>query len=110
MGKPEDKISLKSLLSGNFLSHETFFNQIPFILVLTILAVFYIANHFHAEKVLRDTQKLEKELHELRAESITRASRLMYMSKQSQVSKLIKDRDLGLEEAVTPPRQITVNR
>lgn len=101
---------MKNLISGQFLSREGFLNQLPFIAFLFGLGLVYITNHFNAEKVLRETQKLEKELHELRAESITRASNLMYISKQSQVSKLVKDRNLGLEEAVTPPRQIIVDR
>ncbi len=99
-----------SLLSGNFMSREGFLEQFPFILFLFALCIAYITNHFYAERTLRETQKLEKELHELRAESITRASRLMFISKQSQVSKIVKDRNLGLEEAVTPPRKIIVDR
>lgn len=110
MEKPEKKISIKKLTSGNFLSREGFLNQLPFILYLSVLGLIYITNHFNAEKVLRETQKLEKELHEMRAESITRASYLMEISKQSQVSNLVKERNLGLEEAVTPPRQIIVKR
>jgi len=110
MAEDNGKISIKNLLNGHFLNRDLFFNQFKFILLLTGLGIFYISNHFHAEKILRETQKLEKELHEMRAESITRTSNLMFMSKQSQVSKLVKDRNLGLEEAVTPPRQIIVDR
>lgn len=104
------KISIKDFLSGNFLSRDAFLKQLPFIVYLTVLGLIYITNHFNAEKVLRETQKLEKELHEMRAESITRASYLMEISKQSQVSSRVKERNLGLEEAVTPPHQIIVKR
>ena len=77
---------------------------------LALLGVIYISIHFYAEKVLRETQKIEKELHEMRAESITRASDLMTKSKQSEVLNLVKQYNLGLEEAVTPPQQIIVDR
>lgn len=110
MANENGKISIKNLLNGNILSRDTFINQFGFILFLAGLGIAYISNHYHAEKILRETQKLEKELHEMRAESITRTSNLMFMSKQSQVSKLVKDRGLGLEEAITPPRQIIVDR
>lgn len=110
MDNQSRKISIKGFLSGNFLSRDAFLKQLPFIVYLTVLELIYITNHFNAEKVLRETQKLEKELHEMRAESITRASYLMEISKQSQVSNLVKERNLGLEEAVTPPRQIIVKR
>ncbi len=110
MANEDGKISIKNLLNGKFITRDLFFNQFKFILLWALLGLFYISNHFHAEKILRETQKLEKELHEMRAESITRTSNLMFMSKQSQVSKLVKDRGLGLEEAITPPRQIIVDR
>lgn len=110
MAKSEKKISIKNLISGKFLNRERFLDQLPFIMYIFVLGLVYITNHFNAEKILRETQQLEKELHEMRAESITRASNLMYISKQSQVSTLVKEHNLGLEEAVTPPRQITVNR
>ena len=110
MAKNGDKISIRDLMSGNFLSREGFLNQLPFILYLAFLGLIYITNHFNAEKVLRETQKLEKELHEMRAESITRTSILMDNSKQSKVAERVKERNLGLEEATTPPQQIIVDR
>lgn len=110
MAKQESKISIKGFMSGNFLGGEGFLKQLPFIGYLALLGVFYISIHFYAEKVLRETQQLEKELHEMRAESITRASDLMTKSKQSEVLNLVKQYNLGLEEAVTPPQQIIVDR
>ncbi len=104
------KLSVRGLMSGNFMSREGFLDQLPFILYLTFLGIVYITNHFNAEKVLRETQKLEKELHEMRAESITRTSILMDNSKQSKVAERVKERNLGLEEATTPPQQIIVDR
>lgn len=101
---------MQDLMSGNFLSRDGFMNQLPFILYLSFLGLIYITNHFNAEKVLRETQKIEKELHEMRAESITRTSILMENSKQSKVAERVKERNLGLEEAVTPPQQIIVDR
>ena len=101
---------MQDLMSGNFLSRDGFMNQLPFILYLSFLGLIYITNHFNAEKVLRETQKLEKELHEMRAESITRTSILMDNSKQSKVAERVKERNLGLEEAITPPQQIIVDR
>ena len=101
---------MQDLMSGNFLSRDGFMNQLPFILYLSFLGLIYITNHFNAEKVLRETQKIEKELHEMRAESITRTSILMDNSKQSKVAERVKERNLGLEEAITPPQQIIVDR
>jgi hypothetical protein len=32
----------------------------------------------------------------------------MFISKQSEVSKLVEERDLGLEESVVPPTKIVI--
>lgn len=37
------------------------------------------------------------------------ASQLMYISKQSQVAKLVEEKGLGLEESVVPPKKIKAN-
>ena len=35
-------------MSGNFMSRESFLDQLPFILYLTFLGIVYITNHFNA--------------------------------------------------------------
>ncbi|MCQ2375850.1 MAG: hypothetical protein MJ069_08140 [Salinivirgaceae bacterium] len=72
------------------------------------LLMVYISYGYVAENLLRRTQKIQKELKELRAESITRASNLMYISKQSEVFRLVNEHNLGLYEAVEPPFKIIV--
>jgi hypothetical protein len=104
----EDKFSLKMMIDGSILTKDKFLDQLPFILFLTFLAILYISNRLSAEKMLRETSKLQTEVREMRAESITRASRLMYMSKQSEVAKMVKEKGLELEEAVRPPKKLIV--
>jgi hypothetical protein len=100
------KYSLKELITGNVLKQKAIVKQLPFIIFIVVLAMLYIANRFHAEHLLRETAKLQEELNELRAESITVASELMYSSRQSQVIKLVEENELGLKEARTPPRRV----
>ena len=72
-------------------------------LFCSFLAVIYIGNRFHAEKIIRETDKLKVEVQDLRAESIITASELMFLSKQSEVIKLIQRKNLNLIESVEPP-------
>jgi hypothetical protein len=102
------KYSLKEILTGSVLAKKSVSKQLPFIIFLTFLGIAYIANRYHAERVLRETVKLQQELEELRAESITTASELMFASRQSQVMKLIKENNLTLKEATTPPRRVKI--
>ena len=103
-----NKIQYQSFIDGSVLTRDGFINQFPFILFLTFIAVIYIGNRYHAEKIVRKTAKLQVEIKELRAESITSASKLMYISKQSEVARLVKLKGLELKEAVKPPYKLVI--
>jgi cell division protein FtsL len=100
--------SLKELLGGSLLTREKVVRQLPYILFLTLLAFIYIGNRYHAEKLVRKNSELQEEVKELRAEAITTSAELMSLSQQSQVIKLIRKKNLGLEQSVTPPKKIVV--
>ncbi|MGD9994662.1 MAG: FtsL-like putative cell division protein [Salinivirgaceae bacterium] len=106
--KNEGKMPLKNVLDGSILTKDVVIEQLPYLLFLTFVAVLYIGNRYHSEKIVRETSKTQTELKELRAESITTASKLMYISKQSEVIKLVNKKGLELEEAVEPPKKLRV--
>lgn len=97
---------LKDLIDGTILTRQVMTNQLPFIIFISMLAGIYIGNRYHAEKVIRDMAKLQTEVKDLRAQAITTASELMFISKQSEVVKMVKENQLGLEEALEPPYKI----
>jgi len=103
---PKRSKGMKDLLNGNVLSKEAVGNQLPYILFLAFLAVMYIGNRYRYEKMVRYGQELQSEVSNLRAESITTAAELMHISRQSQVSRMVKEKGLGLEESTVPPRKI----
>jgi len=100
------KTSLKDLIDGTILTKQVMLRQLPFIIFLSFLAGIYIGNRYHAEKVVRDLAKLQIEVKDFRAEAITSASELMFISKQSEVIKMVKENQLGLEESLEPPYKI----
>ena len=107
--KKESKLgSIKDLLDGSLIANDFIVKQLPYIVFLVILAFIYIANRYNAEKVVRESIELTKEINDLRAEAITTSSELMFISKQSEVSKLVEKRGLGLKESVEPPRKIVI--
>ncbi len=97
---------IRFLLDGSWLTRDGFLKQLPFIMLMTIFAMVYIGNRFHAEKLVRKTVAMQNELKELRSESISIASELMFISKQSEVSKMVEANNLELREAVEPPKKI----
>jgi hypothetical protein len=100
------KTSLKDFIDGTILTREIMVKQLPFVIFLSLLAAMYIGNRYHAEKVIRDMAKLQTEVKDLRAQAITSASELMFISKQSEVVKMVKENQLDLEEALEPPFKI----
>ena len=98
---------LSSVFSGTFLTNESTLKHLPFILFLTLVAVFYIANGYYADDKIREVNKVSNELKELRSEYISTKSDLMFASKQSEVAKSAEA--LGLKEPLVPPIKIEVD-
>lgn len=100
----------KELLSGSMVSEKIILKNLGYISMITFLAAVYIANRFHAEKITRETSKLQREVKDLRAESLSTSADLMFVSRQSQVYSLVREKGLNLEELKTPPYKLLVNK
>lgn len=98
--------SMKELLDGRVLADTVLRKNIRFILFLTLLGVLYIANGYNTEKLYMTKVRLEKELGELRFESISTASELTKISTQSEVLRRIRNEGLNLVESKEPPVKI----
>jgi preprotein translocase subunit SecY len=98
--------SIRDILNGSLLTRGIILKNIGFIIWLTFLGIVYIGNSYHAEKVARNINKLQREVKDLRAESITTAADLMYVSRQSIVEQMVKNNRLDLKESVEPPYKI----
>jgi len=101
---------MKELLSGSMVTEKIILNNLWYVLLLTLLAAVYIGNRFHAEKITRETTRLQREVKELRAESLATSADLMYISRQSEVYRLVKEKGLDLEELKAPPYRLLVER
>jgi len=104
--KDYGKAKFRDVLDGSLLTRQNVIIQLPFVLFLTLLLVIYIGNRYHAERVIRKTLNLQTELKELRAKSISTASQLEYLSNQSQVARLVEQKNIGLKYSEKPPVKI----
>lgn len=100
------KETIKGLLDGSVLTRQAVVKQLPFIFFLTFLAIIYIANRFHAEKIARQTTQVQNDLRDLRSESISIASELMTRSNQTEIVKQIKEKGLKLRVGSEPPKKV----
>lgn len=98
------------LVNGNTLAREEFVQHLPYMMFLALVALVYIVNGYWAENTVRNINQSEIELKEMRSEYITAKSDLMYISKQSKISGIAKEKELGLEESNTPPKKIVVKQ
>ena len=100
---------LKELLSGSMVSEKIILSNLGYLSLVTILFAVYIGNRFHAEKVTRESARLNREVKDLRAEALATSTDLMYISRQSEVFRMVKEKGINLEELKTPPYRLIVN-
>ena len=62
------------------------------------------------KKLQGKQQGLQREVKDLRAESLSTSADLMYISKQSEVYRLVREKGLNLEELKTPPYKLIVDK
>jgi len=107
-GKPGS--FMKELMSGIIFSDVIILKNLWYIILLTILGALYIGNRFHAEKITRESARLTREVKDLKAESLSTSANLMYVSRQSEVYRMVREKNLGLEELKTPPYKLIVDK
>src|SRR3954471_20155699 len=96
VGKKEKVYRWKRLLN-----YQSVVKQIPFFLFLAGLAVVYIYNGHHADKLAREITKTTRELKELEYEYKTVKGDVLFRSKQSELVKAVAP--LGLKELEAAP-------
>lgn len=102
----EKSLSFRDLLDGNVLTRKSVLKQSRFILLLVLIAFFSIANRNHAEKTVIQLTRLQSDVKEMRAKSISISSDLVRISRQSEVARLVNRYNLGLEENLEPPHKL----
>lgn len=82
------------------LNYQWVVTNVPFFLFLSALAVGYIYNGHFADKTIRNTNKVVKEIKELKYEYKTLKSEVMFRSKESEMIKAVEP--MGLKTLTEP--------
>ena len=118
--KPAPKVAKeaagKSLFTGieKRMKLESYFEEgfpvryLPKILFVMLLSLMYISNTHYADKTVRQIERAQTEVEDLRADYTTLKADVMYASKQSEVARRVKD--MGLKESLRPPFKIVVEK
>ena len=100
--------ALVDVLNGSFLTKEAVVGNMPFILFCAGLMLAYIGYGYWTERTVRELDRTNAELKEMRSEYLTVRSHLEQAQQQSHVAGDISA--LGLKEGRTPPMRITVEK
>ncbi len=96
----------REIVSGDFIEKNESTGLIKFLVWLTILGFLYITNNYRAEQKIREINRMEKELKEMRYKYISTKSKLMTLSRQSEVLKILESK--GYEKNKEPLKVIKV--
>ena len=83
-------------------------NYVVKIFYVLFFVLIYIGNQHFVEKKIREINKMEKEVEELRTYFITIKNNYMFSKKESEVLKRVKK--IGLESSKVPPEKIILNK
>lgn len=111
--KEKDKVKKKTepnllvqVITGNILTRDSIVNQMPFVLYIALLMVIYIGYGYYGEKTIRELDKVDKQLKEIKSEYTTTSTKLEVLRQQSKVAEEINR--MGLEESRVPPKKIVI--
>lgn len=99
---------LVNVLNGTFLTREKVLANMPFLLFVAGLMLFYIGYGYWTERTVRQLDRTSSELKEMRSEYITVRSYLEKAERQSQVADDIAG--MGLRESREPPLRMEVGK
>ena len=97
----EQSNSLLSILRGEFIVDQNNQKYIPLLLFISVLILLNIRISFRAERLLKESIVLEKEVTDLRLVYITTKSDLMKMYRRSVIEEVVEA--TGLKTSLTPP-------
>lgn len=99
---------LSGLIKRDSILDENFpVRYLPKVVFAVLIGVIYVWNSHYAERKVREINKLETEVEDLRADVTTLEADYMFSSKQSEVARKVKV--IGLEESKEPPYKIVAD-
>ena len=91
---------------GNNVTHEHINKHLPYVLLVFVLALVYVANAFYAERTVREVNTISRSLNEKRWYYMTNKFDLEKQSVQSKLGNSVASH--GLKELTAPPVKIDV--
>ena len=94
------------ILGGGVLKEEFIVRHTRMIVLIVILLFFYISNRYTCAIKLREIDRLQTQLKEVKYESMSISAQLTGNTRPSQVEELVKRQGLDIEKAKSPPYKL----
>ncbi|MDH6303379.1 cell division protein FtsL [Parabacteroides sp. PF5-5] len=104
--KKEKRFSPLYILGGGILKEDFILKHTKMIILVVILTFFFIGNRYTCMQKIREIDRLQQQLRDVRLEALSITTELTGSSRQSQIENLVEKQDLGLEAAKTPPYEL----
>ena len=100
------KLSLKEILSGDFLSNGWLKRQYKLIVLISILIFLHIYSDYQSPRQQKELSNLRKELLDAQMTHLTVSAELMEKTRQSSVARMLKEQGSKVKESNTPAIKI----
>lgn len=104
--KKENRFSILYVLGGGILKEDFIIKHTRLVVLLVILVFFFIGNRYTCMQKLREIDRLQQQLRDVRFEALSISSELTGNSRQSQIESLIEEQGIELEVAKNPPFEL----
>lgn len=95
------RIRIGQFFTGGVLSQEEFTRRLPVIVYVVFLMLLYIANGFHIQHKHSELDRISEELKQLKTEAVTSSAVRMTLTRQSEIERLLRERNIPLKQGGT---------
>ncbi|OAV64963.1 hypothetical protein Barb7_02131 [Bacteroidales bacterium Barb7] len=106
MVKKKKKLTLIYILGGGILKEDFIVKHTKMIVFIVILMFVFISNRYTCIQQLKDIDRLQQQLKDVRLEALSVSSELTGSSRRSQIESLVEEQGIELEAAKTPPYEL----
>jgi len=100
------RLSFLYILGGGIFREDFILKHIKLIGLIVFMTFLFIGNQYSCLLKMKEIDRLQKRLHDVKLEALTISVELAEYSRQSQIKILIKQQNLDLESPTTPPYQL----
>lgn len=101
--RKKKRYSLLYILSGGILKEGFIIKHMRFVVFVVILLFLFVSNRYACLLKLREIDRLQRELQDVKQESVALSGQLTGSNRLSQMEELVKKHGLNLEAPMSPP-------